>query len=207
MAATFQDVFESILNLHAPLRKTRVRREYAPWLSASLRNLMKERDKAKQMAKGQPEMWPTYRQLRNRVTREIRIAIHDYYSGLIKENEKDPKRMWKTINKVLDKNTNSDIPSSLEFEGKRLTREPDVLEAFNHHFTSIGPKLAQKIEVRNDDDCLHNITIESNNMNFRTFDENYILNAINQLKDGKASGPDKVSITIVKDVKDLIAKP
>ena len=144
MAATFQDVFESVLNLHAPLRKKRVRSEYAPWLSASLRNLMKERDKAKQIAEGQPEMWPKYRQPRNQVTKGIRIAIQDYHSGLIKEHEKDPKRMWKTINKVLDKNTNSDIPSSLEFEGKRLTREPDILEAFNHHFTSIGPKLAQK---------------------------------------------------------------
>ena len=89
--------------------------------------------------------------------------------------------MWKTINKVLDKNTNSDITSSLEFEGKRLTREPDILEAFNHHFTSIGPKLAQKIEVRSDDDCLQNITTESN-MIFRTVDENYILDAINQPK-------------------------
>ena len=97
--------------------------------------------------------------------------------------------MRKTINKVLDKNTNSDIPSSLEFEGKRLTRKPDVLEVFNHHFTSIGPKLAHKIEVRNDDDCLQNITTESNNMIFNTVDENYILDAINQLKNGKASGP------------------
>ena len=44
-------------------------------------------------------------------------------------------------------------------------------------------------------------------MIFRTVDENYILDAIDQLKNGKASGPDKVSITIVKDVKDLIAKP
>ena len=46
-------------------------------------------------------------------------------------------------------------------------------------------------------------------MIFKTFDQSYILDAINQLKNGKASGPDKVSlsITIVKDVKDLIAKP
>ena len=38
-------------------------------------------------------------------------------------------------------------------------------------------------------------------------DENYIIEAINKLKNGKASGPDKVSSTIVKYVKDLIAKP
>ena len=117
MVATFQDVFESVLNLHAPLRKKRVRSEYAPWLSASLKNLMKERDKAKQKAEGQREMWSNNRQLRNQVTKRIRIAIQDYHCGLIKEHKNDPKRMWKTINKVLDKNTTSDIPLSLEFEG------------------------------------------------------------------------------------------
>ena len=47
---------------------------------------MKERDKAKQQAEGQPEMWLTYRKLHNQVTKGIRIAIQDYYSGLIKEN-------------------------------------------------------------------------------------------------------------------------
>ena len=125
---------------------------------------MKERDKAKQIAESQSEMWPKYRQLRNLVTREICTAIQDYHSGQIKENEKDAKRIWKTMNKVLDKKTNSDISSSLEFEGKRLTREPDILEAFNHHSISIGPKLAQKIEAPNDDDCLQNITTESKNM-------------------------------------------
>ena len=115
--------------------------------------------------------------------------------------------MWKTINKVLDKNTSSDFPSNHDFDGERLTREPDVLEAFNHHFISKGPKLAQKIEVRSDDDCLQNITAEENNIVFKTVDENYILEAINQLKNGKASGPDKVSITIVKDVKTLLLSP
>ena len=106
---------------------------------------MNECDKAKQQAEEQPELWLTYRKLRNQVTKVIRIAIQDYYSGLTKESEIDPKRMWKTIDKVLDKNKSSDIPSKLDFDGKRLTREPDVLEAFNHHFTSRGPKRAQNI--------------------------------------------------------------
>ncbi len=160
MAATFQDIFESILDIHAPLRKKRVRSEYAPWLSASLKNLMNERDRFKKLAERQPEMWPKYRQMRNRVTKQIRTAIQNYYSWLIKDNEKDPKKMWKTINKLLEKNRNSDFPASLEFGGKRLTKEHDVHEAFNHHSTSIGPKLAANIDERIDDDCLQNITPE-----------------------------------------------
>ena len=44
MAATFQETFESILNLHAPVKKKRIRSQFAPWLTVSLKNLMKERD-------------------------------------------------------------------------------------------------------------------------------------------------------------------
>ena len=43
MVATFHEIFESILNLHAPVRKKRVRSQFAPWLTASLQNLMRER--------------------------------------------------------------------------------------------------------------------------------------------------------------------
>ena len=44
MAITFQEIFESILNLRAKLRKKRVRREFAPWLTPSLKKLIFERD-------------------------------------------------------------------------------------------------------------------------------------------------------------------
>ncbi len=42
MASAFQEVFDSILSCHAPIRKKKVRNEYAPWLTSSLKNLMKE---------------------------------------------------------------------------------------------------------------------------------------------------------------------
>ncbi len=81
--------------------------------------------------------------------------------------------MWKTINKVLDKHTSSGIPSSLELDGKCLTKDLNILQAFNHHFTSVVPKLAEKIEDRNGDDCLQNISAEtSSDMSVITIDEN-----------------------------------
>ena len=168
---------------------------------------MKEWDRVKQLAEGKPEMWSTFRKLRNRVTKETRSAIQSYYHGLIGRNENDPKKMWKTINRVLDKNTNSSSPSSLEVNGKRLTTGVAVLEAFNHHFTSVGPKRAKDIEVRHGDDCLQNVNHRPSTLEFRTVDENYILKSISQLKNGKSSGPDRISATILKDAKNFIAKP
>ena len=74
-----------------------------------------------------------------------------------------------------DRNANSNIPSSLAFEGKRLIREPDIFQVFNYYFTSIEPKLGQRIDVRSGDDCLQIITTKFDNTVFRTVDENYIL--------------------------------
>lgn len=207
MAATFQEIFESILNLHAPVRKKRVRSQFAPWLTASLKNLMMERDMLKQEAEKYPEKWPAYKRLRNQVTREMRNAIRDYYHGLIDENIGNPKKMWKTINKVLDKNENSVKLSSVEVDGKCLTRERDILKALNQHFVSVGPNLAKKIVSKPGDDCLQNIKPELKEMEFKTVDDVFILNAIKQLKSGKAAGPDKVPTAIVKDVGDLVSKP
>ena len=207
MATTFQEVFESILDLHAPLRRKRVRSEFAPWLTPSLRNLMFDRDRLKVQAEKSPEMWSAYKRKRNQVTNEMRISIRDYYHGLIEENIGDPKKMWRTINKVLDKNVNTVSISSLEIDGKYLTRERDVVEAMNHHFVSVGPKLAEKITSKPGDDCLRYINSESNGMVFKSVDETHMANAIRKLKNGKAAGPDKVSTTIIKDVGDLISKP
>ena len=44
-------------------------------------------------------------------------------------------------------------------------------------------------------------------MVFKTIDETYMGNAIRKLMNGKASGPDGVPTTIIKDVRDLITKP
>ena len=63
-----------------------------------------ERDKLKVQAENSPEIWSAYKRKRNQVTKRIRISIRDYYKGLIEENIRDPKKMWRTKNKVLDKN-------------------------------------------------------------------------------------------------------
>ena len=44
-------------------------------------------------------------------------------------------------------------------------------------------------------------------MTFNTTNMKYVLDAIGQLKNGKASGPDKVTIKLVKDTVKFIANP
>ena len=152
-------------------------------------------------------MWSAYTRQRNRVTKEIIYYIQDYYKGLIEKNKGVPKKMWKTINRVLDKDIKSTTVSSIEIDGKILKKQRVVLEMLNNHFLSVGPKLSSSIEARPNDNCLQHITQVNNEMMFRIAFKMYVLDAINQLKNGKASGPDNVSVTLVKDAKGFIANP
>ena len=81
------------------------------------------------------------------------------------------------------------------------------MEAMNRHFALVGPKLAEKITSKPDDDCLCYITPESNVMTFKPINETYMHNAITNLKNGKAAGPDKIPTTLIKDVGDITKKP
>ena len=133
MATTFQEIFESVLDIHAPLKKRRVGSTSTPWITPENWKLMRERDAAKKATKTYPEKWNTYKHLRNKVTQKIQDEIQSHYHGLIEENKGDPKRMWKVINKVLDKATPSTEVSTLDVEGRTITKEKDIAEALNHH--------------------------------------------------------------------------
>jgi len=115
--------------------------------------------------------------------------------------------MRQTISKVLDRSSNSQIPRSLTVEGKRLSRETDVLQALSHHFVSVGQNLAGQIQQNSNDDPLKHITQEESSISFTPVDCNYVRKAIQPLKNRKASGTDMVPIMLIKDVTDLISQP
>ena len=88
-----------------------------------------------------------------------------------------------------------------------ITKEEDIAEALNTHFTTIGPKLAIRLDSRLDVDYLKHINVQQNEMMFVPIDEPSVLNAIKQLKNGTALGPDKISTMQIKDAADSIWKP
>ena len=122
MADTFQEIFESLVNVHAPIKRRRVSSEFAPWITPELRKPMETRNRLKEIAAKSPEMWPAYTRQWNKVTEEIRYSIRDYYEGVIEKNKGDPKKMWKTINRVLVKDIKSTVISSVEIDGKMLAK-------------------------------------------------------------------------------------
>ena len=125
IANNFYDLFHSILDEHAPLKiwKGITRHAPSPWISPCIKNLIHGRDRAKKRAEKDRSMWPEYKGLRNRVTSELRRTVQGYYRTMIDENFNNPREMWKTINKVLNKNEGSTTPKFVMFEGQLVEKQ------------------------------------------------------------------------------------
>ena len=63
----------------------------------------------------------------------------------------------------------------------------------------MGQNLAGQIEQNSNDDPLKHITHGESSISFTPIDCNYVRKAVQQLKNGKAPGPDKIPIMLIKD--------
>ena len=213
MANKFCDIFHSILDMHAPLkiRKNTVKHAPSPWITPRIRNMIHERDRTKKQAEKDRSIWPKYKRLRNKVTSELRRAVECYFCNLIDENSNNPKEMWKTINRVLNKSQCSTTPRSVMYEGQPIEKQKGIAEAFNNHFTMIGSKLAEKIEIKESDNPLKYFNdkdaLAAPNFEFQPITSDLIKNEIKKLKCNKSSGYDKISVQFVKDAAEILCKP
>ena len=109
MASIFNSVISSLLEVHAPLKRRKITSHHAPWITAEIKSLIKERDLSKKRSENDVSYWSDYKNLRNKVTSELRARIQEYYHDLIDETQNNPKAMLKTINKVLHNNSTNTV--------------------------------------------------------------------------------------------------
>ena len=79
--------------------------------------------------------------------------------------------------------------------------------AFNDHFSSIGPKLANDIPLSNNNDHCHRKYVKgiNNRFEFRPTDSGQVLKLLNKLNKSKGAGLDKLSSRLIRECADLIS--
>ena len=72
----WNQLFSEIADLHAPVKRQRIRGVPLPWLSGKISEAMKDRDfhHRKAVKANSDFHWACYRKLRNRVNREVKAA-------------------------------------------------------------------------------------------------------------------------------------
>ena len=86
----------------APVLTRRVRRRSLPWITPTIKDLMKQRDyhHKKTVHTNNELHWSSYKRLRNAVAMKLRKEKASYYSKRFCEKQ-DSRELWKTLNKLL----------------------------------------------------------------------------------------------------------
>ena len=116
--------------------------------------------------------------------------------------------MRRTIkNKMLDKAPNSTTIMQVRDGIRIVSDSKQIVSVLNGHF--VGPRLAHRIDVKPGDDhlCHLNNPTEETVFQFKQVNESTVLKYIQNLKQGKSAGPDKIPTAIFKDAADFICKP
>ena len=86
-------MFLNICDSRTRFRRKKVRNTNSQWLTADVKNLMFERDKAKKLESrvGSSETWMRFKALRNKVNTTIKKAKVSYFNSFFKNNRGNNK--------------------------------------------------------------------------------------------------------------------
>ena len=105
--------------------------------------------KIKAVKSNDPLDWANFKRMRNKINTEIKAAKKFFYSNKFIETNGE------VINDLTSRKATSSSIREIKVNDFSLTESPDLSNAFNEHFSSIGPKLANDIPLSNSNDSCH----------------------------------------------------
>ena len=148
-ASKFSEIFSSILENHAPLKVFQMRKNYAPWLSDSLKGEINKRNELKSLSSSSnnPETLIEYKTLRNRIRAKVKNEEPDYYKKKYDDCGNDSKSVWNTSYEILGQNKDVS-PKQICYQGELISSPLQLAEAFNEIFLMKVAKV--KAEISDD---------------------------------------------------------
>ena len=146
---------------------------------------MHERDimKLKAIRSKNPQDWGELKRLCSKVNSNIKIAKESYYKQSFTEHKNDSRRTWQTINELTSRKSNTSSIKELIVNGVSINKTTDLANAFNEHFSTIGPKLADEIpsEANGDKRCLEYLNITDQRFCFIPTNSSEVFSLLNEL--------------------------
>ncbi len=188
-----------------PLRLLKkVRSEYAPWITSEIKNNRRDFLKRKAVKTGSKQFHDAFTTARNELNKLIKRTKADYFTNTINNCDNKPKQMWKTINKLTNKNSKTTIITEFKHESQSVTDVSSITNAFNTYFNEIGINLASNMEQssRSPETYLPNCNSQFQMQNTTVIEVYKILSSIDV---SKSTGHDGISNKLLKDSADIIS--
>ena len=207
----WRNMFLNVADKHAPIRTKRVGSFKSPWITSHLKQCMHRRDVLKILldSLNDPNDWRAFKNCRNSVNNEIKLAKQRYYKEDFHECVGNPRKTWGVINELTSRKSKSSFVNEIKCEGVSITDSSDLTEAFNDHFVTVGPKLADEISTSvNNRSPLHYLSNHIHDhepFQLELTNNSKVFSLLYRLSKSKATGLDKISARLLRECADLIS--
>ena len=198
--------FLAVADMHAPQETKKVRSVNSPWITKNIRQKMRHRDflKKKAIQTKSKHYHQAYKKERNELNKLIKKTKVEYFTNQINSCEKDPKEMWKTINKLINKTSKITNISEISQNGNRVTDEATIANTLNEYFNEIGPKLASDLSQSSRSPESYLLPCKSR-FQIQNVIIHEVFKSLSKLKTSKSTGYDGIPNKLLKDASDIIA--
>ena len=200
------NLLTSVIDKQAPIKKKRLGRRKSPWITAELFHKMRLRDNLKKRfdMTRDDKLWGQYKKARNDCNNSIRWAKRHYFTTSFDAAQKDPKKNWQLINDLTARKQRNECNiKKIVCDGKDVTKDSEISDAFNTYFTSIGAELASNIRTTNLD-AISYIPPTDKVFTFSKINVDTVNNLLN-INANKATGPDNIPGRLLKIASDILS--
>ena len=220
VAANFlENSIRSALEEQVPLKKIQPKRNYRSWLSDATKEMMVKRDAVREDARvgGDPDVWKEYRQLRNKVSKEVSKDRKRHYENQYKicEQDKTNAELFKIMKKQIGQEMGSQ-PSIFRVDGRTITDPTGLAEEQMEYYHRKNIKLQEQVEDNQEDpletlrvamDKWDSIGKDGRNFELKEISLMETANIIKGMGDSKARGHDNIEALVIKLAAATLLKP
>ena len=208
----FDDTFMTFFNLHFPLRKGHLNRNFHKIQGFMTSGLLISRRKKNELYKiyaaSRTEIsFQRYKDYRNIYNRLIRVSKKSYYEEKLLLNQKNPKKTWETLNESLNRDiSKGSIIEKIVIDNCAYENPQDIADKFNDFFCDIPREIRGTIPFTSakPEDYLKDSGLD---FKFDPCDEPEIVEIGRSLETKTSLDINGVNSKVVKAVLPAIARP
>ena len=209
-------VLNQAVKEHIPLKQKRVKKSKQPdWLNNSIINAITQRDKELREARksNNPNNWAKYKRTKCFVTNLIRKSKRNYFQESIDKNKGNPKEIWKAMKSLTKAKKLSKITEMKRDDGTSETDAHAIVNMLNEFFVNIASNLqtdttpTEMDTIRLEDFVSSTLNNCITQFNIPAISVQDTQRMIDQLSIGKATGPDDVSVRLLKIIAPVFCEP
>ena len=203
--------FEGLFDLYLPITEKKFNKNMHKISEFMSTGLLKSRKTKLNLHKlsiltPSPENITKYKTYRNLFNSLVRASKKLHYSNKLKDNAKNPKKLWDTLKEITVGGKNLNEITKIEKEGKIISDKMGMAEEFNRFFTEVGQKIADSVDPvqRLPDDFE---SPECPKLVFSTVTQSELVTIIDNMEAKTSTDYHGLSMKLIKDLKYQLALP